>query len=203
MKPVRIGILASGRGSNFKAIAEHCRAGRCAGKVAVVVSDKEGAGALDIAREMGIPHCTVRRGDHTSREAFEQAIVAKLRAHDVELVCLAGYMRLVHAPLLEAFTHRIMNIHPALLPSFPGLDSQKQALDYGAKISGCTVHFVDSGMDTGPIIAQSAVPVIEDDDDHTLAARILEQEHQIYARAIDLFARGKLQIEGRKVRILP
>lgn len=203
MKPVRIGILASGRGSNFHAIAEHCRAGQCAGEVVAVVTDKDDAGALDIAREMGIASYTVRRKDFASRDEHEAAIVEKLQAHDAELVCLAGYMRLVHEPLLAAFPHRIMNIHPALLPAFPGLDSQKQAVDYGVKISGCTVHFVDAGMDTGPIILQAAVPVEDDDDDHALAARILEKEHQLYARAIDLFARGKLRIEGRKVRILP
>ncbi|GAB4318595.1 MAG: phosphoribosylglycinamide formyltransferase [Candidatus Sumerlaeia bacterium] len=203
IKPVRIGILASGRGSNFKAIAEHCRQGRCAGEIAVLVSDKEGAGALDIARSLGIPAYVVLRKDHPSREAFEQAIVQTLRAHDVELVCLAGYMRLVHDPLLQAYPQRILNIHPALLPAFPGLDAQKQALEYGVKISGCTVHFVDAGMDTGPIILQEAVPVLEDDDEHSLAARILEREHQLYARAIDLFARGRLVIEGRRVRILP
>jgi phosphoribosylglycinamide formyltransferase-1 len=203
MEPIRVGILASGTGSNFKAIAEACRDGKCLAEVAVLLSDRADAGCLNFAEELGIPAYSISRKNFPSREAFEEAFVANLQEFDVQLVCLAGFMRLVHKPLLDAFPNRILNIHPALLPAFPGLESQKQAFDYGVKVAGCTVHFVDAGMDTGPIIVQEAVPVLDDDTVSDLSARILEKEHIIYARAIDLYARGKLKIRGRKVIVSP
>ncbi|SHK29181.1 phosphoribosylglycinamide formyltransferase [Desulforamulus aeronauticus] len=199
MEKLRIGVLASGRGSNLQAILDQCQAGLLPAEVVVVISDKPGAYALERARAAGIAAYSVPVKDYPNKEEYEQAIVRILQQFQVQLLCLAGYLRLVGEPLLKAFPNRIMNIHPALLPSFPGLHGQRDALHYGVKISGCTVHFVDEGMDTGPIILQAAVPVLDDDTEETLAARILEQEHRLYPQAVKLFAEGRLEIQGRQV----
>lgn len=202
MSLLKIGVLASGRGSNLQALLDACARGNIPAEVAVVLSDCSDAYALQRARQSHVPACHVDPAAWPGREQYEQELVRLLQAHRVGLVCLAGYMRLVGRVMLQAFPDRIMNIHPSLLPAFPGLHAQKQALDYGVRFAGCTVHFVDEGMDSGPIILQAVVPVLESDDEASLAARILEQEHQIYPRAVDLFARGKLRLEGRRVRIL-
>lgn len=202
-KTLSIGVLASGRGSNLQAIIDAIAAGRLKAKVAIVISDNPTAYALERAQAVGIPAFACNPKTYPDKEKYEQAIVQAFREQGVELVVLAGYMRLVGMTLLESFPNRIMNIHPALLPAFPGLHGQEQAWEYGVKFSGCTVHFVDKGMDTGPIILQAAVPVLDNDTAEELAARILEQEHRIYPEAIQLYARGCLEIMGRKVRIKP
>ena len=199
MEKLRIGVLASGRGSNLQAILDQCQAGLLPAEVVVVISDKPAAYALERARAAGIAAYSVLVKDYPSKDEYEQAIVRILQQFQVQLLCLAGYLRLVGEPLLKAFPNGIMNIHPALLPSFPGLHGQRDALHYGVKISGCTVHFVDEGMDTGPIILQAAVPVLDDDTEEALAARILEQEHRLYPQAVKLFAEGRLEIQGRRV----
>lgn len=205
MAHVNIGVLVSGRGSNLMAIHASCQEGRVDGKVAAVISDNPDAHALAWAKEQDVPAYYVVPGPKRARlsQEAEQEVVRILREHNVDLLCLAGFMRIVGSVILEAFAGRTMNIHPALLPSFPGLEAQHQAFDYGVKVSGCTVHFVDAGVDTGPIIGQRAVEVKEDDTGDTLAARILVQEHEIYSEAIQLFAEGRLRIEGRRVRVLP
>lgn len=200
---MKIGVLASGRGSNFKAIMENVQAGRIPASLAVLISDKPQAKALETAREANIPTAVIVRKEYENNDAFNGAICDELLAREVDLVVLAGYLRIVREPLLKTFPGRIVNIHPALLPSFPGLDGQQQALDYGVRFSGCTVHFVDAGMDTGPIILQAVIPVKPDDDDDSLSARILKEEHQLYSNAIRLIAEGRVTIEGRKVRIAP
>jgi phosphoribosylglycinamide formyltransferase-1 len=199
---IRIAVLASGRGSNLQSIIEESQAGRLDAEIALVASNKADAGALKRAAEAGIATCFIDHRQFKNREDFDREMVAALREAKVDLVILAGFMRLLSNVFIEAFPHRIMNIHPSLLPAFPGLDVQKKALEYGARFSGCTVHFVDGGLDTGPIIIQAVVPVHEEDSDESLSARILEQEHRIYPRAIQLFAEGRLQVEGRRVRIL-
>lgn len=196
-----LGVLVSGNGTNLQAIIDAQESGRIDAAVKVVVSDVPGAAALDRARRHGIDAVTVERKHFESRRAFEEAIVSALTARGVELVCLAGFMRIAGPALLAAFPRRIVNIHPALLPSFPGLDGQRQALEYGVKVSGATVHFVDEKTDHGPIIRQEAVAVREDDTVETLRARILEREHRIYPEAIQLIAEGRVSIEGRRVRI--
>lgn len=201
MEKKNIGVLASGRGSNLQSIMDACAVGRIPARVAVVISDNKDAYALERARQAGIAAVAVNTSDYPDKAEYEKYIVDILKEHNVHLVCLAGYMRLVGTTLLEAFPGRVMNIHPALLPAFPGLHGQEQAWRYGVKYSGCTVHFVDEGMDTGPIILQAVVPVHDDDTADTLAARILEQEHRIYPEAINLYCTGKLVVEGRKVRI--
>jgi len=198
---LNIGVLASGTGTNLQSIIDSCESGRIRARVRAVASDIPSSGALDRARRHGIPSAAIERGAYPTKAAFEGAIVDFLKGHGVELVCLAGYMRIVGRTLLGAFPGMVVNIHPALLPSFPGLRAQRQALEYGVKVSGCTVHFVDELVDHGPIIMQAAVPVMEDDTEDTLAARILEQEHRIYPEAIDLIARGMARVEGRRVRI--
>jgi len=195
-------VLASGRGSNFASIIEKIEAGEAPAVVDVLVSDNPQAKALDIARAHGIATAVFRREDFATNKAHNQAIVDFLRPRAIDLIVLAGYMRIVKAPLLEAFPNRIINIHPALLPSFPGLHGQQQALDYGVKVSGCTVHFVDAEVDHGPIILQVAVPVEPNDTVETLSARILKEEHKLLPRAITLIAQGKVVVEGRKVRVL-
>lgn len=200
---VTVGALVSGRGSNLQAIIDAAAAGRIAARVTVVVSDRRDAPALERARRAGIPAVHVARRDYPDREGFERRIVSELAGRGVELVVLAGFMRVVGATLINAFAGRVMNIHPALLPAFPGVDAQRQAWEYGVKVAGCTVHFVDEGMDSGPIIIQAAVPVRGDDTAQSLADRILAQEHIIYPEAIQLFAEGRLRIEGRRVRVLP
>jgi phosphoribosylglycinamide formyltransferase-1 len=202
-KKLRLGVLASGNGSNLQAIIDRCREGELPAEVVLVLSNKSQAGALTRARKAGIATLVIDHRDHPERAAFDQAMVAALRNAEVDLVVLAGFMRILTPVFLEAFPQRIMNIHPALLPAFPGIKAQRKALEYGVKIAGCTVHFVDPGVDSGPIIIQAAVPVLDDDDETTLSRRILEQEHRIYPEAIQLYAEGRLHIEGRHVRISP
>jgi phosphoribosylglycinamide formyltransferase-1 len=199
--PLALGILASGRGSNLGAILDAIDAGRCPARVAVVVSDRKGAAALDRARRAGIPAVHVDPDAYPDRAAFDQAIAAVLAAHAVELVCLAGYMRLLTPAFVAAYRHRVLNVHPALLPAFPGLHAQRQALAHGVKVSGATIHLIDEGTDTGPIVLQAAVPVREDDTEETLAGRILAEEHRLYPEAIRLYAEGRLRVEGRRVHI--
>jgi phosphoribosylglycinamide formyltransferase-1 len=195
----RVGVLISGRGSNLQALIDAQRGGALGGQVAVVVSNVEEAAGLERARAAGVPaHCCPHPG--RSREDHDRELVAILRAHEVELVCLAGYMRLLSPVLLDAFAGRILNVHPSLLPAFPGRDAQRQALEHGVKVSGATVHLVDAGLDAGPILLQEAVPVKEDDTVERLSARILEAEHRLYPRAVRLVLEGRYRIEGRRVR---
>ena len=202
MSVINLGVLASGRGSNLQSIMDACSRGHIPARVAAVISDQADAYALERARLANIPAVHIKPEDFSNKVLYESAIRETLFKHGVELVCLAGYMRLVGKTLLEAFPNQVMNIHPALLPAFPGLHGQRQAWEYGVKYSGCTVHFVDEGMDTGPIILQVVVPVLDDDTEESLAARILEQEHLIYPAAIGLYARGRLQLCGRKVKTI-
>ncbi len=201
MKKVALAVLASGRGSNFQAIIDEIGAGRLNAAIRVLVVDNPDAYAIERAKNHGIEHLCLRRAEYRSGDDFFLRIAEELRARDIELVVLAGFMRIVRRPLIEAFPYRILNIHPALLPSFPGLHGQKQAVDYGARISGCTVHFVDEGMDTGPVIIQAAVPVSPLDTEESLSERILKLEHKIYPEAIRLYSEGRLSIEGRIVKI--
>ncbi len=195
--PHNLGILLSGRGSNFLAIAESCRAGRLDAEIAIVISNREDAPGLARAKEMGLQtRCIPSKG--RVREEHDAEVVAALQEKQVELVCLAGYMRLLSPQFVRAFPNRILNIHPALLPAFPGLDAQQQAFDYGVKVSGCTVHLVDEHLDHGPIIVQRTVPVLDTDDAHTLADRILEQEHIAYTEAIRIMLDGA-SVVGRRV----
>src|SRR3989440_6245232 len=194
----RLGILLSGRGSNFKAIADNIAAGKIPGaEIAVVISNKPYAPGLQIAEQLGL-NVHVIQSKGLPRSEHDQAVVACLREHKVDLVCLAGYMRLISPLFLEAFPDRVLNIHPSLLPAFPGLDAQRQALEYGVQVSGCIVHFVDENLDHGVIITQRSVPVMSDDDQHTLAARILEQEHIAYGEAIRMVLSGEYEIHGRR-----
>lgn len=199
---LNIAVLASGRGTNLAAIIAAIARGELAARVAVVVSDRRSAGALSQAAAHGIPTAVLRPRDYPDRAAHDRAIAELLAGHGVELICLAGYMRLFGSEFIRRHYGRLINIHPALLPAFPGLDVQQAALDYGVKVAGCTVHFVDEGVDTGPIILQRAVPVHEDDTVETLTARILAAEHLAYPEAIGLFAAGRLRLEGRRVRVL-
>ena len=199
--PLVLGVLASGRGSNLQAILDAIQAGRCPARVAVVMSDRAGAPALDRARRVGVKAVHLDPHAYADRAAYDQAIAAVLAEHAVELVCLAGYMRLLSPAFVAAYRGRVLNVHPALLPAFPGLHAQRQALAHGVKVAGVTVHFVDEGVDTGPIVLQAAVPVREDDAEESLAARILVEEHRLYPEAIRLYAEGRLAIEGRRVRI--
>jgi phosphoribosylglycinamide formyltransferase-1 len=198
----RLGVLGSGKGSNFVALAEACAAGRLPAEVVLVLSDVPDAGILARARERGIPARHLPPGPYRTRldEAAEAAYIAALQEARVDLVVLAGFMRILKAPFLRAFPQKIVNIHPSLLPSFPGLEAWKQALDYGVKITGVTVHLVDHGVDTGPIVAQAAVPVEDDDTPETLHARIQEVEHRLYPEAIARLLAGDLVIEGRRMR---
>lgn len=197
---MRLGILISGRGSNFEAISTAISQGRLEAEIAIVISNRAGAEGLEIARERGIP-MRVIPSQGMEREKYDALLIEELRTHGVELVCLAGFMRLLSAKFVQAFPMRVMNIHPSLLPAFPGLDAQKQALDYGVKIAGCTVHFVDEFLDAGPIVMQSAVPVLDGDTAGSLAARILAQEHATYWRAIQAVGEGRVVVEGRRVRV--
>lgn len=199
---LKLGVLASGSGTNLQAILESCESGKIAAEVTVVVSDVPAAKALDRAKKFGVATSVHERASYPSKKEYEAAIVADLKRYNVELVCLAGYMRIVGKEFLAAFPNRVINIHPALLPSFPGLDAQKQALEHGVKVSGCTVHFVDEMTDNGPIILQAAVPVLEKDTVEMLQQRILKEEHRIYSEAVQLYAEGRLRIEGRRVKIL-
>jgi phosphoribosylglycinamide formyltransferase-1 len=202
MKKLRIGVLVSGRGSNLQAVIDNIRNGSLAAEIAVVISDQPGAFALERSRQHGIPAVHISaKGYKGRREEYDALLVQELRKHSVDLVILAGFMRIISKVLVQAYPHRMMNIHPALLPSFPGLHVQKAAIEHGVKFSGCTVHFVDEGMDTGPVIIQAVVPVLDGDTEDTLAARILKQEHKIFSRAIQLFAEGRLKVVGRRVLV--
>ena len=198
-----LGVLASGRGSNLQAILDACARPGFPARVAVVISDRERAQALERARAAGVEAVWLNPKDFGDREAYDTALVRALEARGVGLVCQAGWMRILSPVYLRAFYGRALNIHPSLLPAFPGLHAQRQALDHGARISGATVHFTDEGVDTGPIIVQAAVPVEPGDTEDTLAARILVQEHRLYPEAIRLFAEGRLSIEGRRVIVTP
>jgi phosphoribosylglycinamide formyltransferase-1 len=197
--PLVLGVLASGRGSNLQAILDAIEAGRCPARVAVVVSDRKDAPALERARRAGASAVYLDPKAHPDRVAFDEAVAEVLHQHAAELVCLAGYMRVLSVEFVRRFPGRILNVHPALLPAFPGLHAQRQAIQHGVKVAGATVHFVDDGVDTGPIVLQSAVPVRDDDTEETLAARILVEEHRLYPEAIRLYAEGRLRIEGRRV----
>jgi phosphoribosylglycinamide formyltransferase-1 len=201
MKKGRVAILLSGRGSNFEALYQSSLSPDSNYHVVVVISDKNDAPGLSRAREFGLPAFSVLPGQFDSKDEFENRLVDILQKEKVDLICLAGYMRIVGSRLLSAFKNRILNIHPALLPSFPGLHAQKQALEYGVKVAGCTVHFIDSGVDTGPIIIQEPVDVMEGDDEESLSQRILAREHKIYSRAVRLFFENRLKLQGRKVII--
>lgn len=200
-KRIKLGVLVSGRGSNMQAIDQKCRSGELLAEVVCVISNVEDAPALEYAREKGIPAIFLNRRDYPSRAAYNTALADKLEEFGVDLVVLAGFMMIVTKELLDRFPNAVMNIHPALLPSFPGLHAQLQALEHGVKISGCTVHFVDEGTDTGPIIIQAAVPILENDTEDSLSTRILKEEHRIYPEAIGFFAQGLLRVMGRKVEI--
>lgn len=197
--PIRLGVLVSGRGSNLQAIIDASEARRIDAAVAIVMSDVPDAYALERARRHGIETAFVDPKGFDTREGFDAAVIDLLRKREIDLVCLAGFMRILSPHFVSEFRNRIMNIHPALLPAFPGLHVQRKALRHGAKLSGCTVHFVDEGTDTGPIIIQAVVPILDDDTEESLSARILAYEHQIYPRAIQLFAEGRLEVRGRRV----
>ncbi len=197
--PLKIGVLVSGSGTNLQSIIDAIESKRLNAVIKVIISDKPGAFALERAKKHGIPHEVILKKGFPSREEFDRFLSERLNEYGVELVVLAGFMRIISKVMLEAFPMRIMNIHPSLLPSFPGLDVQKKALDFGVKFSGCTVHFVDEGLDNGPIIIQAAVPVNNNDTVEDLKKRILAEEHRIYTQAIQLFAEGRLEIKGRCV----
>lgn len=199
---LRLGVLASGRGSNLQVIIDASEYGKLDAEVVVVISDISDAYAIERAAKHGIPGFHINPKDFKDRKEYEEAIVNKLREHDVKLVILAGYMRLVTNVLINAFDGNIMNIHPALLPSFKGLHAQQQALEYGVRYSGCSVHFVTIDVDGGPVILQAVVPVFDNDTEETLSARILEKEHLIYPEAVQLFAEGRLKREGKRVCII-
>ncbi len=196
---VNLGVLVSGSGSNLQSIIDSIEAGALEASVKVVITDNPAAYALERAKKHRIPTVVFHKKDYRSREEFDRAVVRELREHRVELVVLAGFMRIISPVMLEAFPMRIMNIHPSLLPAFPGLDVQRKALEHGVKFSGCTVHFVDGGLDSGPIIIQAVVPVLDADTPETLSKRILAEEHRIYPHAIRLFSEGRLNILGRRV----
>lgn len=194
----KLGILLSGRGSNFQAIARNVQASKIPAEIAIVISNKADAQGLETARAMGLEAvCVPSKG--LKREEYDRRVVALLKQKQVDLVCLAGFMRLLSAWFVKQFPNRILNIHPALLPSFPGLDGQQQALEHGVKFSGCTVHFVDAGLDSGPIVAQAVVPVNDDDTLAALSARILSEEHRLYTEAINIVLSGKFRTAGRRV----
>lgn len=203
--PLRVAVLASGRGSNLQAIIDAVEAGQVQANIVAVISNKKESVALERARTHGLPDVFVDpkpfAGLPDSRAAYDRALLEILEKNQVELVLLAGYMKIITAVLVNAYANRMMNIHPSLLPSFPGLDVQKKAIDWGCKLAGCTVHFVTEGVDEGPIILQAAVPILDDDTPEILAARILVQEHKIYPRAVRLFAEGRIRVEGRRVVI--
>ena len=200
-EPLRVGVLASGRGSNLQAILDAARTPGYPARVVVVASDREGAGALERARAAGVEALFVNPKDFTDREAFDLALVRELTARKVELMVHAGYMRILSPAYIRAFAGRALNIHPSLLPAFPGLHAQRQALAHGVKVAGVTVHFADEGVDTGPIVAQASVPVRDDDTEDTLAARILVEEHRLYPEVIRWIAEGRVAVEGRRATV--
>lgn len=201
MTKQKLGVLCSGRGTDLQSIMDAIGRGEVQAEIAVVLADRPDAFALERAEKAGIPAVCVNRREYDGREPFEQALIDTLEKAGVTLVVLAGFMRILTPLFVRRFAGRIMNIHPALLPSFPGAHAHRDVLAYGVKVSGCTVHFVDEGTDSGPIILQAAVPVLDDDTEETLGARVLEQEHIIYPKAIQLYCEGKLTVEGRHVRI--
>jgi phosphoribosylglycinamide formyltransferase-1 len=196
---MRLGVLVSGRGSNLQSILDACQARAVPAEVALVLSNVPGALALEGARKAGVPTAVLEHASFATRADFDRAAVQRLREQGAELVCLAGFMRILSPAFLSSFSGRVLNIHPSLLPAFPGLHGARQALEARVRVAGCTVHFVDDGCDTGPILAQAAVPVFPDDSEETLGARILEQEHRIYPLAIGLVASGKARLEGGRV----
>ncbi len=196
-----LGVLISGRGSNLQAILDAIAEGRLDARVGVVVSNQADAQGLERAEKAGVPTAVVSHKDYDSREAFDEAVLAQLKNHDVDIVCLAGFMRILSSVLVRAFPSRILNIHPSLLPAFAGLHAQRQAVEHGAKVSGCTVHLVDEELDHGPILLQTPVPVEERDSEESLSARILEQEHKLYPEAIQLILDGKVRVDGRRAVI--
>lgn len=199
--PLAVGVLVSGRGSNLQALLDACRTPGFPARIAVVISDREHAPALERARAAGVETLWINPKDFAGREQFDAALVRELEARKVGLVCQAGFMRILSPIYVRAFAGRALNIHPSLLPAFPGLHPHRQALDHGVKVSGATVHFVEEGVDSGPIVLQATVPVEPDDTEATLAARILVEEHRLYPAAVRLFAEGRLEIVGRRVRI--
>ncbi|HYA86457.1 MAG TPA: phosphoribosylglycinamide formyltransferase [Nitrospirota bacterium] len=202
MKHVRLGVLVSGRGSNLQAIIDNIEKGMLSAEIAVVISDQADAYALKRARSYNIAAVHISaKGYKNRRDEYDTLLVRELAKHRAELICLAGFMRIITPTLIKAYPNRIMNIHPALLPSFPGLHVQKAAIEHGVKFSGCTVHFVDEGIDTGPIIIQAVVPVLDKDTEDSLSQRILLQEHKIYSRAIQLYAEGRLYLDGSRVLV--
>lgn len=200
--PVRLAVLVSGNGTNLQVVIDRIEAGEINARMVCVVSNRQDAFALKRAEQHGIPTIIHEIGAYANRQAYDTALVEILRNQDVQLVLLAGFMRILTDVMVNAFPHAIMNIHPALLPAFPGLHAQQQALEYGVRFTGCTVHFVDIGTDTGPIILQAVVPVEADDTEETLAARIQQEEHRVYPEAVRLFCAGKISMNGRRVRIL-
>jgi phosphoribosylglycinamide formyltransferase-1 len=198
----RIGVLISGRGSNMKSLIEACQAKKIRAEIAVVISNREDAPGLEIARKAGIETIIMSHKQYPNREEYDAEIVESLRRHEVDLVCLAGFMRLLSPVFVQAFPLRIMNIHPGLLPAFPGLHAQKQAVDYGAKLTGCTVHFVDEGLDSGPVILQQSIEIHPNDTEETLSKKLLPLEHKCYVEAVRLFFENRLKVEGRKVFVL-
>jgi phosphoribosylglycinamide formyltransferase-1 len=194
----RLGVLISGRGSNLQSLIDAIASGRLNAAIAVVISNIDGAAGLQRARAAGIETITISHRGWASRDEYDQALARELKARNVALVCLAGFMRIVGRPLIDAFPNAILNIHPALLPSFPGVDAQRQALDHGVKVSGVTVHFVTKDLDAGPIVLQRAVPVLDDDTRETLSQRILEQEHLAYPEAVRIVLDGGWKVEGRR-----
>lgn len=198
---LRIGVLVSGGGSNLQAIIDHIEDGRLNAEIRIVISNNANAYAIKRCEAAGIPVSVLKHEDFPTRDSFDLAMIDILNSHQVELVVMAGFMRLLSLLFLRTFPLRIMNIHPALLPAFPGLHVQRKAVDYGVKFSGCTVHFADEGVDTGPIIIQAVVPVLPDDTEDSLAARILTEEHKIYPQAIQWYAEERLEVKGRKVYV--
>ncbi len=198
----RIAVFLSGRGSNFMALHDAVKAGRINAEIALVFSNKREAPGLLFAREHGLESLYLRPKDYPDRETYDRAVARDIEQKDIDLIVLAGYMRILTQPFCEEFLHRIMNIHPALLPAFPGLHVQQKAIDWGVRFSGATVHFVTPVVDMGPIILQAVVPVLQDDTEETLAARILKEEHKIYPQAVQLYFEGRLEVRGRRVHIL-
>jgi phosphoribosylglycinamide formyltransferase-1 len=203
MHKVKLGVLVSGRGSNLQAIIDNIEKGLLPAEIVIVISDQPDAYSLERARKHNIPAIHISEKEYRGkRDDYDAVLVTEFQKKNVELVCLAGFMRIITPTLIKAYPNRILNIHPALLPAFPGLHVQKAALDHGVKFSGCTVHFVDEGMDTGPIIIQAVVPVLDNDTVDSLSERILRQEHKIYSRAIKLYAEGRLKTDGRRVLVI-
>jgi len=198
---LKIGVLASGRGSNFEAIARAVASGAIPAELAVLVSDRAEAPALSLARAHGIESLAIEAREHPGRAAHDKAMLGALEERSVGLVCLAGYLRLLSPAFVRHFAGRLLNVHPSLLPAFPGLHAQRQALEYGVRVAGATVHFVDEGTDTGPVVLQAAVPVRGDDTEASLSARILAEEHRIYPDAVRLYAEGRIRLDGRRVHI--